>query len=70
MNEDRLQILKLVLTFVIVMTEYWAMQPYHEPVYAAFWEWVMKAAQKLAVAFGRMALNAEHNYYIAVESGL
>jgi hypothetical protein len=69
-EQTRYEIIKFGLTFILIMAEVWAMQPYHEPVIAALWQRLMQICQRLALMFGRAALNAEHNYYIAIEAGI
>lgn len=69
MDETKVELLKFGLAFTLVMVEYWAMQPYHVPVIAQIWHWWMKFCQWVAYNFGKAALNAEHNYYMAVEAG-
>jgi hypothetical protein len=68
-DETKVELLKFGLAFVLVMVEYWAMQPYHEPIIAKIWQLWMRFCQKVAYAFGRAGLVAEHNYYLAVEAG-
>lgn len=58
------------LALTIVVVQYWAMQPYHEPIFARLWQILMRFCYGMAERFGYMGLVAEHNYYIAVEAGI
>ncbi len=70
MSEERVDFLKFCLTVLLILTEYWAMQPYQVPLFAAMWRRLMLIFQKLAYLLGRAAITAEHNYYTAVEAGI
>lgn len=67
--ERREQWFKVISTAALVYLEWYAMQPYHPSVYAALWEWIMRACRKIAVLSGHLALYSEVQYYRAVNSG-
>lgn len=58
------------LMIAVVAIEWWAMQPYHEPVLARIWHALAAFCRAMAERFGWFALHAEHNYYIAAEAGI
>lgn len=68
MNRDDL--IRAGLALVIVAVQYWAIQPYHEPILAKLWQNIMKFCYAVAARFGYMGMVAEHNYYVAVEAGI
>jgi len=71
MNAERVtELLRLAGLLIAVMAEWWLMQPYHEPVLARAWLWLMTFCYTTARWLGRAGLHAEHEYYIAVEAGL
>lgn len=62
--------MRAILMVIVISLEWWAMQPYHDPVIAWFWRAVMQASRMVAEHAGWLALQAERNYYISVEAGL
>lgn len=68
-DEARSELIKFCATAGLVMLEWYAMQPYHVSLYAAFWARMTVFFQRLASFFGMLAIGAEHNYYMAVGHG-
>lgn len=67
MQQDwRFKLVEAAAMLVVVYAEYWAMQPYHEPVLAKLWFWLARQCYRIAAFFGRLGLLAEHEYYEAV----
>jgi len=68
MNNDnwKSELVKAALMTLVVAYEWWAMQPYHEPLLAKFWLWMSKFCYSIARKFGTLGLAAEHEYYMAV----
>jgi hypothetical protein len=65
-NQDwRVKLLEAGVMLIVVYMEYWAMQPYHEPVTAKIWLWLSKLCYRIARTFGHFGLYAEHEYYEA-----
>lgn len=62
--------LRAGLMVAVIALEWYAMQPYQEPVMARLWLAVSVVARRMALWWGRLALHAEHSYYIAAEAGL
>lgn len=67
---DKSELMRIALMTGVVVFEWYMMQPYHEPVLARAWHILARIYQGIAAAFGRAALHAEHNYYVAAEAGL
>lgn len=67
---DKEEALRAGIALAVVLIEWYAMQPYHEPVIARIWLFLARLAQTIARKAGQFGLHAEHNYYIAVEAGL
>lgn len=71
MNADVLaELVKLGGIVIAVAMEWWIMQPYHEPLLARAWLYLMTACHWVAYQLGRLGIIAEHQYYMAVEAGL
>lgn len=70
MDDTRSEIIRYILMSLAVLLEWYMMQPYHEPLLARLWFVLASVAQNIARRFGTLALNAEHNYYIAAEAGI
>lgn len=68
-SDDKSELLKFFVASGIILIEYYAMQPYHTPLIAAFWDAVRRVARYVAETAGWIALHAEHSYYLAVASG-
>jgi hypothetical protein len=62
-------LLKVAMTVMIVALEWWAIQPYHEPMLARLWLWMMKFCYWMALHLGRLGMRAERGYYECVEAG-
>lgn len=54
----------------VVVIEWYMMQPYHEPVVARLWAFLARLYRGIAEGFGRAALHAEYNYYLAAGAGI
>lgn len=70
MSEGKQELIRVLLMTGVVIFEWYAMQPYHEPVMARFWLFIARFCQRIAAILGRMGLTAEHHYYVAAEMGL
>lgn len=64
------ELIRAGLMILIIGLEWYAMQPYREPVIARFWEFIASVSQRIARRAGMLALHAENQYYIAAEAGL
>lgn len=67
---DSNELIKFASAMFVLLLEWWMMQPYHEPLFARFWRVIAAISRTIAERFGRLALNAEHNYYISAEAGI
>jgi hypothetical protein len=71
MNDDAKQeLFRLGVMLLAIAAEWYAMQPYQEPVLARMWLCLYRVFQFLGRLFGGWGLKAEHRYYICVEAGL
>lgn len=67
MDDDiKATIIKVAAMLVLVAAEWWAMQPYHEPLLAAIYERLARFFYALARTCGLLGLRMEANYYEAV----
>lgn len=64
------ELIRAGVMILVIGLEWYMMQPYREPVVARFWEFIARLARRIAYRAGRIALHAEHSYYIAAEAGL
>lgn len=64
------ELIRAGLMIIIIGLEWYAMQPYREPVIARFWEFAAFVFRRIAYWAGKHALHAENQYYIAAEAGL
>lgn len=67
-NDDSIQstIIKVIAMLIIIAAQWWAMQPYHEPLLAKLWQTLAQYCYKMARRFGQLGLTFEYNYYQAV----
>jgi hypothetical protein len=66
MNDDvKSTVIKVAAMLLLVAAEWWAMQPYHEPLLAGIYEKMAKLFYKLAHMCGSLGLNFEAKYYEA-----
>lgn len=65
-NDWRIELLKAAAMMVVVATEWWMMQPYHEPILARLWLTMARFCYSVARKFGSLGLAFEHNYFLAV----
>lgn len=63
---NREDVFKAALMLVVVAAEWWAMQPYHEPMLAKLYYWVAKFCYAVAHRLGSLGITFEHAYYEAV----
>lgn len=70
MSDNKSELIKLGIAFVVITYEWWVMQPYHPPLFAAFWRTMCRMFQAIARWAGKLALAAEYNYYMAAEAGI
>lgn len=56
-------LIKVGAMLVIVAAEWWAMQPYHEPILGKLWYTLAKYCYRIAERMGRLGLTCEYNYY-------
>lgn len=67
MNEDlKSTLVKCAVMLVVVAAEYWAMQPYNEPIMPRVWQFLARLCYKLAYRLGTLGLRCEHEYYEAI----
>jgi hypothetical protein len=59
-------VLKTAALLVVIAAEWWAMQPYHEPMLAKLWQFMARLCYRIAHRFGSLGLTFEHQYYQAV----
>lgn len=67
-NDDSVKstLIKAAAMLVLVAAQWWAMQPYHEPMLAKLWQMLAQFCYKTARKFGQLGLAFEFNYYQAV----
>jgi hypothetical protein len=65
-SDWKAELFKAAIMCGIVAYEWYAMQPYHEPLIAKFWLWFSRLCYGIARRFGTLGLAAEHEYYLAV----
>jgi len=67
-NDDSIQstLIKVAAMLLIVAAQWWAMQPYHEPMLAKLWQVLAQFCYNAARKFGQLGLSFEYNYYQAV----
>jgi hypothetical protein len=70
MSESKNEVLRAAVMITVIAFEWYAMQPYHDPLIARFWEYLARMCRMAAERFGRAAIAAENNYYIALEAGI
>jgi hypothetical protein len=66
MDNWKQELLKAVLLAGVVAYEWYAMQPYHEPLLAKLWLRIARFCYGIARRFGAYGLAAENEYYLAV----
>lgn len=64
MNKEDL--FKAALMLLVIAAEYWAMQPYHEPLLAKLYSVLAKLCYSIARRFGAYGLSFEFAYYESV----
>jgi len=67
-NEDDMKttLLKALAMLLIVAAEWWAMQPYHEPLLPKLYQLLARLCYRIAGRMGSLGLKMEYNYYEAV----
>jgi hypothetical protein len=67
MNDDlKSTLIKAAAMLVVVLAEYWVMQPYHEPFLANIWQRMARLCYRIARRFGEMGIRYENNYFEAM----
>jgi hypothetical protein len=67
MNDDlKSTLIKAVAMLVVVLAEYWVMQPYHEPMLAKVWQTMARFCYRIAQYFGELGIHYEYNYFEAM----
>lgn len=54
--------IKGLIMLAIIAAEWWAMQPYHEPVMARIWLALARWCQRMAYRLGMLGLEFEYRY--------
>lgn len=65
-NDWRVELLKAAAMLVIVASEWWMMQPYHEPLIPRLWLTLARFFQNWARRFGLLGMTFEYKYYEAI----
>lgn len=59
-------IIKAIAMLIVILAEYWVMQPYHEPLLARLWASLARLCYRIALRFGSLGMGFENNYYEAI----
>jgi hypothetical protein len=69
MSDWKTELFKAMLMAGIIAYEWYAMQPYHEPMLPRFWLWLSHLCYTTAKWFGSLGMAAENEYYLTVPGG-
>lgn len=59
-------LIKIGAMLIVVAAEWWAMQPYQEPLMPRFWHMLAGFFYRMARRFGELGLKCEYNYFQVV----
>jgi len=63
MSEDLMQ---LIATAVVVLSQLYFMEPWKYPIFARFWDWLARVCGEAANALGLISVQARMNYFHAI----
>lgn len=64
MSEDLIQ---LIATAVVVLSQLYFMEPWKFPIFAKFWDTIARICGRMANVLGWVSVEARANYFLAVQ---